>query len=55
LASRAHSLVRAADAALGRAKLGGKNRTEVATRDEFLRVPPAVPLRVVTRLAGDEI
>jgi len=55
LATRAYSLVRAADAALGRAKLGGKNRTEVATRDEFLCVPPAVPLRVVTRLAGDEI
>ena len=52
--AHAHSLVRAADAALSRAKLGGKNRTAVATPDEFLHAPPAVPMRVVTGLTGNE-
>jgi diguanylate cyclase (GGDEF)-like protein len=53
-AAHAHSLVHAADAALKRAKLGGKNRTEVATPDEFLPAPSASPMRAVNRLAGDE-
>jgi diguanylate cyclase (GGDEF)-like protein len=50
-AAHATSLVRAADAALRRAKHGGKNRTEVATPDEFLPAPPGIPTRIVTRLA----
>jgi diguanylate cyclase (GGDEF)-like protein len=51
---QAGSLLCAAEAALRRAKLGGKGRTEIATPLEFLLSFPAISPRASSRLSRDK-